>query len=116
MTNYFSRFASVCAKAAGSAWAFVLSLLLVLIWAAFGPYYDWSDSHSLFINSITTIITFFLVFIIQHTQNRDTKAIQAKLDEIIHATQGARDELIKAEECDEQEVDRKRLDPSRALT
>src|SRR5918912_3771329 len=94
MKEWFRKFSGKMAQWSGSVYAFVLAVLLIVAWASAGPYYHWSDSHSLFINTTTTIITFLMVFLIQNTQNRDAKAIHLKLDELIKATKGAHNSMI----------------------
>src|SRR6185369_671561 len=79
--NVFRRIASASANAVGSKWAFIVSALIVIAWAATGPLFHFSDTWQLVINTSTTIITFLMVFLIQNTQNRDAKAIHLKLDE-----------------------------------
>src|SRR6186713_3378040 len=98
-----------------SAWAgrgatFVVALLLVLAWALTGPLFDYSDTWQLVINTTTTIITFLMVFLIQNTQNRDTEAMQIKMDELIRAVESAQNTMLDLEELDEDELDRIRAD------
>jgi low affinity Fe/Cu permease len=104
MNEWFRKFASRMAEMVGSPWAFILAVLLIIAWAAAGPYFGWSDSHSLFVNTITTIITFLMVFLIQNTQNRDAKAIHLKLDELIHGVKGARNSLLDLEDLSDEEL------------
>ena len=107
-TSWFTRFAKWTARAAGRPAAFALALTIVIIWACFGPVYHWSDTHQLVINTGTTIVTFLMVFLIQNTQNRDTEALQVKLDELIRVTEGAHLALLDLEELDDRQLDKVR--------
>jgi low affinity Fe/Cu permease len=89
----------------GSGWAFLAACAVVLVWALIGPALGFSDAWQLVINTGTTIITFLMVFLIQNTQNRDSRAIHLKLDELIRTTRAARNTLIDLENCSDQEVD-----------
>ena len=99
----------VCAHwlsmAVGSPTAFLLALGTVLIWALLGPVFDYSDTWQLVINTSTTIVTFLMVFLIQNTQNRDTKALHLKLDELLRGVKGARTSLINLENLSDEELD-----------
>jgi low affinity Fe/Cu permease len=97
LTDRFNRYASRITDALGSITALVASVVLVIVWAITGPLFNFSDTWQLFINTTTTVITFWMVFVIQSSANRDAKAIHLKLDEIIRATQGARNRLITLE-------------------
>ena len=98
----FQTLAHRTAAVAGSSWAFALAALTVLVWALTGPVFGFSETWQLVINTGTTIVTFLMVFLIQHTQNRDSLAIQVKLDELIVKLHGAGNELAGAEDlCDE---------------
>ena len=87
----------------GSPWAFALATLTIVVWASLGHHYHYSDSWQLIINTGTTIITFLMVFLIQNTQNRDARAIQLKLHELIRAGAAPRNQLIDLENCEEEE-------------
>lgn len=101
----FSEFAGWSAVIIGSASAFVVATLSVIVWAATGPLFHYSDTWQLIINTGTTLVTFLAVFLIQHSQNRDGKAIQLKLDELIRSTQQARNKLIDLEHCTDEEIE-----------
>jgi low affinity Fe/Cu permease len=102
----FTRISTLVAKWSGHWVTFAVALGLILLWVATGPIFHWSEMWQLVINTGTTIITFLMVFLIQNTQNRDTAAIQAKLDEIIRTSQ-ASNELIGIEKQSEEEIERR---------
>jgi low affinity Fe/Cu permease len=102
----FVTFSKAISNAVGSVWAFVLSVAVVILWAATGPLFQYSDTWQLVINTSTTIVTFLMVFLIQSTQNRDAKAIHLKLDELIRAVAGARNDLVDLEELSEADLER----------
>jgi low affinity Fe/Cu permease len=106
----FTRLASATAHAAGRPATFALCCMTVVIWAAIGPMFHYSDTWQLVINTGTTIITFLMVFLIQNTQNRDGAALQAKLDELIWATQDARNAYMGIERLPESELEQMRED------
>jgi low affinity Fe/Cu permease len=102
----FQRFARTTARLAGRPGTFLLALLCIAAWAVLGPVFQFSDTWQLVINTATTIITFLMVFLIQNTQNRDSEAMQVKLDELIRATKGCHNAVLDIEELSEEELDR----------
>jgi low affinity Fe/Cu permease len=88
----------------GSAWAFIIAILVIVVWAVTGPMFNFSDTWQLIINTGTTIVTFLMVFLIQNTQNRDAKAVHLKLDELIRALHGARNHLVDLEKLSDDEM------------
>jgi low affinity Fe/Cu permease len=106
VTRAFTAFAGAVSRWTGRPLAFVLCVALVVIWAASGPLFGFSDTWQLVINTTTTIVTFLMVFLIQNTQNRDTLALQIKLAELIHAVGGAKNQLAAAEDLSDEELDR----------
>ena len=103
--NAFNNFAKHSAAVVGSPWAFVLAVIIVLVWVVTGPHFVYSDTWQLVINTGTTIVTFLMVFLIQNTQNRDAKAVHLKLDELIYGVHGARNSLIDLEMLSDQELE-----------
>ena len=110
MKDLFRKFATKASQTAGSPLTFVVSVLLIIIWAFSGPIFNYSNTWQLTVNTLTTIVTFLMVFLIQNTQNRDTKAVHLKLDELIKGMKGARNELINIEEDTDDEIDQLQLE------
>jgi low affinity Fe/Cu permease len=105
IANSFNGFAKWTARSAGHPSTFGLAVTVILIWAVTGPLFGFSDSWQLVINTSTTIVTFLMVFLIQNTQNRDSAAMQIKLDELIRALKGAHNELVDLEDMSEEELE-----------
>jgi low affinity Fe/Cu permease len=104
--DIFSRFSAWTTRATGGRWAFLLALGAVVGWAATGPYFRYSDNWQLVINTGTTIVTFLMVFLIQNAQNRESKAVHLKLDELIRGVKDARNEMIQVENLTEEQMER----------
>ena len=106
--NLFDKFSSAISKGSGKPSTFAAACGLIVLWAASGPVFGFSETWQLVVNTATTIITFLMVFVLQHTQNRDGEAVQAKLDELILALKHADNRLIGAEQLDVKELHRLR--------
>ena len=108
--SWFSTFATSTAKITGHPMTFVLASASIIVWACMGPVFHFSDTWQLVVNTTTTIITFLMVFLIQDSQNRDSAAIQIKLDELIRAQKEANNALLDIEELDEKDIHKLRKD------
>lgn len=106
MQEKFRRIAATVSSAVGTPYAFVLAFLVVVVWAISGPLFDYSDTWQLVINTGTTVITFLMVFLIQNSQNRDSKALHLKLNELLRGVHGARTELVDLEEMSDAELEK----------
>ncbi len=105
MHEIFRRIAQEASRAMGAPWAFALACFITLLWALSGPYFGYSDTWQLVINTATTVLTFLAVFLIQNTQNRDAHAIHLKLDELIKAQTEARNQLIDVEDLSDEQLE-----------
>jgi low affinity Fe/Cu permease len=104
MKHIFRRFAAIIATTTGSPWAFMIAVLVILVWGVTGPLFNFSDTWQLVINTSTTIVTFLMVFLIQNTQNRDAVTIQLKLDELLRGVVGARTSLVDLENLSDEDI------------
>ena len=105
MKDLFRRFAERTAHAAGTPWSFVLAVLTIATWGATGPYFHFSDTWQLVINTGTTIITFLMVFLIQNTQNRETRIVSLKLDELLRGVEGARTGMVQLDHMSDEDLE-----------
>ncbi len=103
--DHFGLFANSCSTWLGSRWAFAAAVAVIVVWAVLGPLYHYSDTWQLVINTGTTIVTFLMVFLIQNTQNRDARAINLKLNELIQSINAAKNEMIDIEHLSDEELD-----------
>jgi len=104
VSDAFRGFAHRSSTLLGSAWAFCGAVLVIIVWLVTGPAFHFSDTWQLIINTATTVITFLMVFLIQNTQNRDAKAVHLKLDELIRAVEGARNQLVDLENLSDEDL------------
>lgn len=105
MSEWFRTIAEQSARAVGSYWAFLVALLVVLVWAVTGPAFGYSDTWQLVINTGTTIVTFLMVFLIQNTQNRESRIVTLKLDELLRGVEGARTAFINLDHMSDEELE-----------
>ncbi|QPC97842.1 MULTISPECIES: low affinity iron permease family protein [Qipengyuania] len=115
MDRFFTSFASRTAVATGQPSAFVIAVTVIAAWVLSGPYFGWSDTWQLVVNTGTTIATFLMVFLIQNSQNRDAAAIQAKLDELIRSVHDARNEFVGIEHLTDREIEEIRTELEREV-
>jgi low affinity Fe/Cu permease len=106
MQEMFRKFSSAIAVAVGSSWAFLSATGVILVWAVSGPLFGFSNTWQLVINTATTVVTFLMVFLIQNTQNRDSKAVHLKLDELLRGVKGARTSMVDLEDLPDEELTR----------
>lgn len=104
MHQIFRKFAHWTSQVAGSPWAFVTAFVIIVAWAISGPLFHFSTSWQLVVNTVTTILTFLMVFLIQNTQNRDSRAVHLKLDELIKSIDSARNQLIDIEDSSDEAI------------
>jgi len=104
VNEIFRKFSHKTSEIVGSSWAFITAVVIIIGWAASGPMFHYSDTWQLVINTGTTIITFLMVFLIQNTQNRDAKAFDLKMDELIKATKGARNSMIDLDKLSDEKL------------
>jgi low affinity Fe/Cu permease len=105
MRDLFRRWAERTAHAVGSPWAFLIAILTIAVWALTGPYFKYSDTWQLIINTSTTIVTFLMVFLIQNTQNRETRIVSLKLDELLRGVAGARTGMVQLDHMTDDELE-----------
>ncbi len=113
MRDLFRRFAERTAHAVGSPWAFVLAAVTIIVWIVSGPYFHFSDTWQLVINTGTTIVTFLMVFLIQNTQNRESRIVTLKLDELLRGVTGARTGLVQLNHMTDEELEAVQLEFTR---
>ena len=106
MNELFRKFSHVTSEMVGSSWSFIAAVLIIVLWAATGPAFGYSNTWQLVINTGTTIITFLMVFLIQNTQNRDARAMHLKLDELLRSVDGARVSMANLENLPDEELKR----------
>jgi low affinity Fe/Cu permease len=104
MNEIFRRFAQTISNTAGSSWSFLIAFAVVVIWGITGPMYRYSDTWQLVMNTVSSVVTFLMVFLIQNTQNRDSKAIQLKLNELLRGVKGARTGLVNLEVLSDEDL------------
>jgi low affinity Fe/Cu permease len=110
MSEIFRKIAHAVSEAVGSSFAFIFAFLIIILWALSGPYFRYSDTWQLIINTGTTILTFLMVFLIQNTQNRDSRTIHLKLDELIRSVKAAHNKFIDLDNLSDEELDKLQKD------
>jgi low affinity Fe/Cu permease len=116
MNQWFRKFSVSAANMLGAPWMFIANVLLIMVWAGAGPFFNYSDTWQLVINTATTVFTYLAVFLIQNTQNRDALAIHLKLDELIKGVSGARTQLVNLENLTDDELMKLQEEFSRVRT
>ena len=115
MNELFRKFAHAVSEAAGSPWAFLLAFLTIMVWAISGPFFRFSETWQLVINTGTTIVTFLMIFLVQNAQNRDAKATHIKLDELIHAQKRAHNTIMGIEEQSDKHLKKAKKDVDKEM-
>jgi low affinity Fe/Cu permease len=106
LNKAFRRFSVASANALGSTWMFIANVILIAVWLLCGPFFGYSDTWQLLVNTVTTVLTYLAVFLIQNTQNRDSKAVHLKLNELISSLEGARNKVIDLKDLSDEEFDK----------
>src|SRR5450631_4223619 len=110
MNEIFRKFAQTTSNTVGSSWSFLIAFVVVVVWGITGPIYQYSDTWQLVMNTVSSVITFLMVFLIQNTQNRDSKAIQLKLNELLRGVAGARTGLVNLEALSDEDLRRLQIE------
>jgi low affinity Fe/Cu permease len=105
MNDFFRKFAEKTAHAVGSYWSFLIAFSVIVVWGVTGPYFEYSDTWQLLINTGTTIVTFLMVFLIQNTQNRESRIVALKLDELLRGVEGARTGMVELDHMSDEELE-----------
>jgi low affinity Fe/Cu permease len=106
LNDAFRKFSLLSANALGSTWMFAMNVILILVWLVSGPFFAYSDTWQLIVNTVTTVLTYLAVFLIQNTQNRDSQAIHLKLNEVITSMEGARNKIVDLKDLSDEELEK----------